>query len=79
MLTQSWWGLAVGAALGILIFDAAWSYFNPPPQRVPASLLAFASELAEAGASGDTQDERVVETGRWLQKSMPMSLEASNP
>ena len=80
MLTQTWWGLAVGAALGILIFDAAWSYFNPPPQRVPASLLAFASELAEAGASGETQDDRVVQSGRWLQQSMPMSLaQTSNP
>src|SRR5262245_42872110 len=80
MLSETWWGLAVGAALGILIFDAAWSYFNPPPQRVPASLLAFASELAEAGASGEAPDDRVTASDAWLPKSMPMSLaQSSNP
>jgi hypothetical protein len=80
MLSESWWGLAVGAALGILIFDAAWSYFNPPPQRVPASLLSFATELAEAGASGETQEDRVAAPGVWLPKALPMSLaQSSNP
>ena len=80
MLATTWWGPAIGTALGILIFDAAWSYFNPPPQRVPASLLAFASELAEAGASGETQDDRVVPSRGWLQESMPMSFaQGSNP
>lgn len=79
-LSQTWWGIAVAAALGMLIFDAAWSYFNPPPQRVPTSLLSFASELAEAGASGEIQDEREVTSGAWLPKSMPMSLaQSSNP
>jgi hypothetical protein len=79
-LSETWWGLAVGAALGILIFDAVWSYFNPPPQRVPASLLSFASELAEAGASGETPETGVTASDAWLPKSMPMSLaQRSNP
>ena len=64
MLFQTWWGPAIGTALLILIFDATWSYFNPPPQRVPASLLAFASELAEAGASVETQDDRMAASGK---------------
>ena len=79
-LSETWWGLAVAAALGTLIFDAAWSYFNPPPQRIPASLLSFASELAEAGASGETQDDRVPASGTWLPQALPISLaQSANP
>jgi len=78
MLFQTWWGPAIGTALLILLFDAAWSYFNPPPQRVPASLLAFASELADAGASGEIQDDRIAASGAWHPESMPMSLAASS-
>jgi len=77
-LSETWWGLAVAAALGILIFDAAWSYFNPPPQRIPASLLSFASELAEAGASGETQDDGVPTTPAWLPQALPISLAQSS-
>jgi len=78
MLFETWWGPAIGTALLILVFDAAWSYFNPPPQRVPASLLAFASELAEAGASAETPDDPVAASGSWLPESTPMSLGASS-
>ena len=77
-LSETWWGLAVAAALGILIFDAAWSYFNPPPQRIPASLLSFASELAEAGVSGEIQDDQVPASPAWLTQSLPMSLAKSS-
>jgi hypothetical protein len=59
MVSQTWWGPAIAAALGILVFDAAWTYFNPPAQRIPPSLGEFAKELAEAGASGETQDDRI--------------------
>jgi hypothetical protein len=78
VLFQTWWGPAIGTALLILLFDAVWSYFNPPPQRVPASLLAFASELADAGASGETQNDQVAASSAWLPESMPMSLAASS-
>jgi hypothetical protein len=78
MLSQSWWGPAIGIALGILVFDTVWSYFNPPPQRVPTGLLAFASELAAAGASGEILDDRITASGGWLPKSMQMSLAQSS-
>src|SRR5262249_51495036 len=78
MLFQTWWGPAIGTALLVLVSNAAWSYSTPPPQRVPASLLAFASELAEAGASGEAQDDRVAASVAWLPESMPMSLAASS-